>query len=342
MSNHQPTYYEVLGVPPSASFVDIVEAYNKIVNEIVAERHVQGTAAYASAKRRLHDVIDAQKALLFGSLRKLENKRIGTNTEHSGEYSQSQPNVETSQTFSTGPNPSHEQQQRDTANGAGPLHPEATSRYMEDETGTTVDVIISTWRLQLQLSPKFRFLNDMSELSDRRDNKTICFEIGLFYNSAAQASYKSLAKDLVVNVEQLPSWIDGVPGSKCGIVRLQTVFKASLHGTPTLTISITAGAQSGTTAGLPVKPPVPWKFGFDCDLSGNIISRYRGTCLIFTADEPSLLYDRYDGIDSPGYILRQDLGVIASHFKNMQSEWKLKMNYGNVEMWRLAAVGWKG
>ena len=53
------------------------------------------------------------------------------------------------QTSSIGANPSHEQQQRDAVTGARPLHAEETSRYIEDETDTTVDIIINTWRLQL-------------------------------------------------------------------------------------------------------------------------------------------------------------------------------------------------
>lgn len=256
--------------------------------------------------------------------------------------SQRQTRKDTSQTSNPGASSSYKRQRRDaTPPEAGPLRSEAASRYMETGTGTIVDVSISGWRLQLHLSTKFRFLGDMTELSDKLNNKTICFKIDLAYNSASRESFGATSNELVIKIEHLPSWIDATPGSKCGIVRFQTIFAEPLFDMSTLTISITAGAQSGTMQDLSSESRVPWEFGFDFSLGWDAVSHRRGKCLIFSIAQPPLVPDFYDGMDSPGLALMKDPGIKASHFMDLQGVRAMKIKYGDVEMWRLAAVGWK-
>ena len=203
---------------------------------------------------------------------------------------------------------------------------------METETGTVVDIVISKWRLKLNFSSKFRFLNDISELSDRRDDKTVSFQIGLAYNETFDATIN----ELTVQIESLPDNIGGYQGGTWGVAYLQTLFKETLADMPTLTLTITAES-------LPLsKCRMPWEFGFDFDLNEGVQSHRRGTCLIFDCAEYPSYFKDHVGAGSPEFELKKDKGVSANVFRNLSREKVLKMKYGNVEMWRLAAVGWKG
>lgn len=343
MSADQPTFYEILGVPPTVKSGDILVVYKEITNETKTELPVLGKLAAESAKKRMRNVEKA-KDVLLEDLRELYDEKIGLKAKcaRRSESSQRQTRKDTSQTSNPGASSSYKRQRRDaTPPEAGPLRSEAASRHMETGTGTIVDVSISGWRLQLHLSTKFRFLEDMTELSDKLDNKTIWFKIDLAYNSASRESFGATSNELVIKIKHLPSWIDATPGSKCGIVRFQTIFAEPIFDMSTLTISITAGARSGIMPDFPSESRVPWEFGFDFSLGWDAVSHRRGKCLIFSIAQPPLLPDFYDDMDSPGFALMRDPSTKASHFMNLQGGRAMKIRYDDVEMWRLAAVGWK-
>ena len=135
--------------------------------------------------------------------------------------------------------------------------------------------------------------------------------------------------------------MNGIPGPSCGIARLQTMFKESLSDMPTLIISLQADHNLDPAEGLSFKSTIPWKFGFDFDFNQGIMSHRRGTCLIFTRHKPPEFYKGYVGAGSPEHELKEDKNVNANRFKDLESEKVVRMNYGDVKLWRLAAVGSK-
>lgn len=225
----------------------------------------------------------------------------------------------------------------DNAQGAdeGPSYPEAASRYMDTDTGTELDVVISEWRLKLHLSSKFRFLNDMFELSNPRNDDSVSFQIGLAYNTNSREVIQPTINEVTVKVESLPKEL-GREGGSWGIAHLQTVFKESISDIPTLTLTLTAKSLPETECHM------PWEFGFDFDLNSDVRSHWRGSCLIFSREEFPYYFQDYVGADSSEHELKKEKGLNANVYKNLGNEKVLKMKYGEVTMWRLAAVGWRG
>ncbi|KAL5436774.1 hypothetical protein PMIN06_010753 [Paraphaeosphaeria minitans] len=225
----------------------------------------------------------------------------------------------------------------DSANWADeePPYPEGATRYATTDIGTEIHILISKWRLNLHLSSKFKFLNDVSELSNRHEDDSISFKISLAYTSDPGEAHDAIINELTVKVEFLPQ--ERSPGSApWGIARLQTVFKESISDMPSLTVTLSAGSLGQSECRL------PWEFGFDFDLNEGVRSHRRGTCLIFSCEGFPGYFPEYVGVESAEYELKKDKDVRANMYKDLGDDKVLKMEYGRVTMWRLAAVGWRG
>jgi curved DNA-binding protein CbpA len=367
MSDPGVTYYEILGVRPSATYEEMEIAYQKILHDNSIE--ILGPFGRQYAQKAIKDANIAWAVLSDPTTRSAYNKKIGVRPEDGPQLKNDQPpkhdprkpfnffrkpsehgktNFSTSRSFfdqpagapreKAGTPGSTSDVDEDIADWAdeGPSYVEAASRYMESDTGTVVDLVISKWRLKLNLSSKFRFLNDVSELSDPRENESVSFQIGLAYNTNSRETFETTINELTVYIEKLPEDIGGGKGGTWSIARLQTVFKESISHMPSLILTLTAESLPGPECHM------PWEFGFDFDLNEGVKSHRRGTCIMFSREEyPDFIRD-YVGAGSPEFELKKDKGVNANVWKNMASEKLLKIGYGNVTMWRLAAVGWKG
>lgn len=219
------------------------------------------------------------------------------------------------------------------ASDTAPTYEEATYRYMYTSTGTVIDIAISDWRLHLNLSSKFRFLNDVTErFSPASDTDTVSFEIGLQRDLESPEAHSPTINELTVKIHSIPS-------ARHRISALQTLFRecaaSSSLTTTTLTVRITAEpCQAGEAI-------FPWEFGFDFDMSTLVVARNRGTCLMFSREEPPAYMETYLGPDSPNYELMKDKRLKADGFAELFAERLLRMRYGEVEMWRCAAVGYR-
>ncbi|KAF2441824.1 hypothetical protein P171DRAFT_365758 [Karstenula rhodostoma CBS 690.94] len=355
MSDSGRTYFEILSVRPSATYEELKNAHQNILRDNATEDLPPFRRQLAM--KAVKDANIAWAVLSDWDARLAYNEKIGVRledeqllkdgyrpkknyqpkgdqqSENDRRPDSQQPKENSRMPF----NPSPEDD-GDTADWAdeGPSYPEAASRHMETDTGTVVDISISKWRLKLHLSSKFRFLNDVSELSDRRDDENVSFQIGLTYNTSSRETFEATITELVVQIESLPKEFCGGTGETWGIVRLQTVFKESIADMPTLTLTLTAEALPEADCHL------PWEFGFDFDLNEGVRSHRRGTCLVFSREEFPDYFQDYVGAGSPECELKKDKGVNATVYKNLGNEKVLKMKYGKVTMWRLAAVGWRG
>jgi hypothetical protein len=99
---------------------------------------------------------------------------------------------------------------------------------MQVSTGRILDVKISDWRLNLLISSKFRFTNDMTELSDPDAHpRIISFSVGL-------------ARDSTYN--ELTVKVQSVPGESY-ISEAQALFKKINEHSATLIFTLTADSQ---------------------------------------------------------------------------------------------------
>lgn len=149
----------------------------------------------------------------------------------------------------------------------------AAYRYGSTPVATDVDVDISSWRLRLRISSKFRFLNDLTELSDsRHGSQTLSFEIGLQRARETHRNLESTIPELILDVENMPS--------NLRISGLQTLLRELTPGSCSLVVTMSAHHCASRNA--------LWTFGFNFDRNYLVKgSLKRGTCMIFTVDEPT-------------------------------------------------------
>lgn len=320
MSQSERTHYDVLGVHPSASLNKMQIAYENILRDNKIEN--LGPFSTQRAWKINKDANVAWEILSNWNTRSAYNEKIGVHPKENPE--RGSPRQREGSSYDGG-------EDRKASTEEVPVYNDPVSRYMESDTGTVVDIIIRNWRLKLNISSKFRFLNDVTELSGPRDNDTISFQMGLAYNTNSRETVEATINEFTVKIES-------VPADKKGwcIARIQTIFKESISDMPSLTLTITAKSLDR------FKNILPWEFGFDFDYNGNVQSHRRGTCLFFNLHEYPDYFRDYVGADSAEFELKKDKDVNATTFKDMGSEKCMKLRYGSVEMWRLAAVGWRG
>ncbi|KAF9738490.1 hypothetical protein PMIN01_03773 [Paraphaeosphaeria minitans] len=354
MSASEHTWYEILDVSPSATYEELEIAWQKMLRDNAPEDLPPFSRALAMKK--VKDANVAWAVLRDWDARLGYHEKIGVQLEDQQRLKESyrrkkdqqpksddqaendsRPQVSTPFSRSPSSSSSSSSSDEDSANWADeePPYPEGATRYATTDIGTEIHILISKWRLNLHLSSKFKFLNDVSELSNRHEDDSISFKISLAYTSDPGEAHDAIINELTVKVEFLPQ--ERSPGSApWGIARLQTVFKESISDMPSLTVTLSAGSLGQSECRL------PWEFGFDFDLNEGVRSHRRGTCLIFSCEGFPGYFPEYVGVESAEYELKKDKDVRANMYKDLGDDKVLKMEYGRVTMWRLAAVGWRG
>ncbi|KAI1589015.1 DnaJ DnaJ-class molecular chaperone with C-terminal Zn finger domain [Pyrenophora tritici-repentis] len=203
----------------------------------------------------------------------------------------------------------------------------AEYRYGNTPIATDVDVTISGWRIRLRISSKFRFLNDLTELSDPRDDsQMVGFEIGLQRAREVHSNLENVIPELTIDVEIIPS--------KLRVSGLQALLRELTPGSCSLVVMITANRS--------VWHEMPWTFGLDFDMNHLVKgSLKRGTCTIFSIDEPAEHLQAGQGLDTPECVLKWDKALKANRFHHLGAARVGICDYGGVEMWRLSAVGYR-
>ncbi|KAF2256166.1 DnaJ-domain-containing protein [Trematosphaeria pertusa] len=334
------THYEILNLPRIATLEQIKRAYRKVQ----LQSHPDKTGDLPQSKRKELEAISkaanaAYEVLSDAGARRKYDKSLGFTTS-SHPYGHKPSSKSTSPSTPPPPPPAPPSSPPPRPAPAPPKHTaypncltEATYRYMYTSTGTVIDIAISDWRLHLNLSSKFRFLNDVTErFSPASDTDTVSFEIGLQRDLESPEAHSPTINELTVKIHSIPS-------ARHRISALQTLFRecaaSSSLTTTTLTVRITAEpCQAGEAI-------FPWEFGFDFDMSTLVVARNRGTCLMFSREEPPAYMETYLGPDSPNYELMKDKRLKADGFAELFAERLLRMRYGEVEMWRCAAVGYR-
>lgn len=87
MSEYQPTFYEILGVPPTANVADILAAHKESTNEIKTELPMLGKLAAESARKRMQDVTKARDVLLNEAMREIYDKKPGVKAKYVRQFS---------------------------------------------------------------------------------------------------------------------------------------------------------------------------------------------------------------------------------------------------------------
>ncbi|KAJ4294325.1 hypothetical protein N0V90_008015 [Kalmusia sp. IMI 367209] len=346
---HQLNHYDTLGVRPTASLREINAAYFKILKDNDPQR-VHEPFGRQHAVQREEDARVAWKCLSNPINRWTYDRYIGgdpssgtsgaqpnghrpnmkwfnprpkngsgpsrdffSGSDH--ESTHSRPNNEHDSDCGADASFSSEDNVGEENDDEATDHDEAAYRYMLTDTGTVIDICISKWRLQLNLSPKFRFLNNLTELFDPRDQDNVSFELAMAYDGEADASGYN---ELTIKIMSLPQ-------STCSmrIAGFQALFKDTTAACPTLTLTVIAEPC------YPHQSCLPWEFGFDFDLGSDVPLDRVGTCLMFSIDVPTGA--------SPEHVLGRDEVLKANSFEPLGQEELMKLAYGNVVMWRWAA-----
>jgi hypothetical protein len=210
---------------------------------------------------------------------------------------------------------------------------EAEYRTMQTPVGTVVDIKISDWRLHILVSNKFRFINDVSELSNANDDTTtVTFEIGLERAKCSSETWEPTSNELTIKVQD-------VPGS-LHVSEVRTLFRELNTRTTSLTITLIADNKRKRA-----ERRTPWEFGFDFDMNNQFatINRQRGTCMMFSVDEPPAEVQNGRGMGTPEHALKEDKQLNANAWCLLGDHRQGKAIYGDggKEMWRVVAVGYK-
>ncbi|KAF2789888.1 hypothetical protein K505DRAFT_252384 [Melanomma pulvis-pyrius CBS 109.77] len=201
-------------------------------------------------------------------------------------------------------------------------------RYKSSQVGTIVEISICGWRFKLSISSRFEFEDNLTELRKHENGATsVSFELGLKRDTQSDEYRTPTIKELAVMVTYMP------PGLR--IISLKSIFKETPS---TSTLALTLIAETCT----PVPFFIPWDYAFDFDLNERVRAQNRATHLIFTKKEPSQrLKDVHEAKGGPEYELKRDEDLSVDSFAYMREERCMKVGHGDLEMWRLAAVGFK-
>ena len=310
------TYYEVLGVKRSASFATIDVAYRSIIDSNHPNKTCfLGPFARAQAEKLCRDASEAWNTL--------------SDFKKRSEYDRTIPGL--------GNEPTETEFGNSNWNSEEPMDIEDPQyRYMNSSSGTEVQVVICNWRLAFNISPRFRFLNNLSELSKReKDAKLVSFEIGLERDPLSKEYRDPSLIELAIKVTHIPKGLQ--------VASIKSLFKETnantASATPCCTLILTVISEPCPS---PRFAKSPWSYSFNFDYNERIRANSRGTHLIFTRNEPpQQLKQDHDLCDSLELDLSRDKDVNANAFLDMKAERCLKLTQMGVTMWRLAAVGFK-
>ncbi|KAH8730287.1 hypothetical protein GQ44DRAFT_817112 [Phaeosphaeriaceae sp. PMI808] len=200
-------------------------------------------------------------------------------------------------------------------------------RTAQAANGMLVDISISGWRLDLTVSNKFRWLNNVTaHCNTEQDASTISFEMELQRDRLSRSATED---EISLAVHQVPS------GENVG--KVQTVFKEVNLNCASLTITITADGNP-----MPRDDQRSWTFGFDFDFSVQLLTlnRRRGTCKIMSINKPSEDLQTGRGLGTPESVLKEDRQIGVDAWCELDIERMGKLVSGGTEMWYLMAVGY--
>lgn len=323
MNSIEATHYEVLDVTRHATAIEIEAAYRVIVqNNHPDKTQHMGPFARSQANKHFRRATIACKVLSNLEERQKYDATLPTVDEFSGLESEST----AKQLRITDYAPSDESPDGDSSPGASE---QAEYRYKSTSNGTLIDIAISTWRLQLHISSKFHFTNDLSELSNLEDGpECVCFDIGLQRDITSNEMVAPTINEITIKVLSIPN--------NLSISKVKTLFRCLGVNNASLTLTLVAVPST------PPSPSLPWQLGFDFDMKDYLESHNpnNATCLIFSVDEPSEASSSEEGLDSPEVALKCDKQLNVDAWGELGSDRLMKMKYGSVEMWQLAAVGY--
>jgi len=199
-------------------------------------------------------------------------------------------------------------------------------RWAQYKDNTKVlEVMINTWRLELNISSNFIFDRGLTDFSDPDDPSTVRFKMNIIRTDDPPNKMRA-RRDIKIVVKERPELMR--------IVELQSLFVVRFGGSMQqgiLTLSITA---------IPCtlfEEVENWKANFDFDLGRGAASALDGTCVILTDDEPPdpLAEDE----NAPAVVLKEDERIHADCFKNLGADTKKLVRCGDAEMWKVAAMG---
>ncbi|KAF2833925.1 hypothetical protein CC86DRAFT_462169 [Ophiobolus disseminans] len=332
------THYEALRLRRTAATAEIKAAYLKILQDNRPDK-MQGQDPFVQneADKRIRAAHAAWNVLCNPISRFLYDKSLSAENPFN-EWSSSPGSSFADSSPSPGPKPSWQPSKSKAGAAEQPEESddedsekdakEAEYRTMTTPTSTIMDIKISEWRLTALISSKFRFTNDVSELSDPNDgSRVISFAVGLERDTNSPESWEPTVKELTIKVQEMPG--------DFYIKKVQTIFKQMSRSALTLVITITADASPHAF--------MSWKFGFDFDLNSQIQTRRRlhGTCMIFSVDKPPTFVRYGHGLDTPENVLKWDKQLKANAWCDLGNDRVAKVTYGGIEMWRFCAVGYR-
>lgn len=164
-------------------------------------------------------------------------------------------------------------------------------------------------------------------MSDPRNGpQTVGFEIGLQRAREARSNLENTIPELTLDVEDIPN--------NSRISGMQTLLRELTPSSCSLVVTITV-TQSASH-------DIPWTFGFNFDMNHLVKgSSRRGTCMISTVDEPAEYLRTGRGLDTPECMLKRDKALKANKFHPLGAARVERCGYDDVEMWRMAALGYR-
>ena len=309
------TYYEVLGVKRSASFATIDAAYRSIIDSNHPNRtRLLGPFSRVQAEKQCRGASEAWNTL--------------SDFKKRSEYDRTIPGL--------GNEPTEAEFGNSNWNPEEPMDIEEPQyRYMISSSGTEIQVAICNWHLALNISPRFCFLNDLTELSKReKDAKLVSFEIRLERDPLSKEYRDPSLIELAIKITHIPNRLQ--------VASIKSLFKETNANTASeasrCALILTIISEPCPSLRL-VKSP--WTYSFNFDYNERIRANSRATHLIFTRNEPQQLTEDHALRDSLELDLSLDKDVNINAFLDMKAERYLKLTQMGVTMWRLAAVGFK-
>lgn len=316
-------HYKVLGISRWATISQINAAWARIVQDNDPYNiRLLGPFARSQAEKLVKEATAARNILADPQSRRRYNDTLPAAAHAPPEPSAPPPPPPSP------PPPPPPNSESDSYDPNTPDHDtyDARYRYKSSPIGTEVEIFICEWRLTLNISSKFHFQDDLTELSKHEKGCTsVSFELGLKRDTQSDEYRNPSINELAVKVTHMPRGLR--------VISLKSIFKETPS---TSTLALTLIAETCT----PVPFFIPWEYGFGFDLNERVKAQYRATHLIFTRKEPSRrLKDNHEAKGGPEYVLKRDKDLRVDSFAYMRAERCMKLGHGGVDMWRLAAVG---
>ncbi|KAF2471703.1 uncharacterized protein BDR25DRAFT_313618 [Lindgomyces ingoldianus] len=209
-------------------------------------------------------------------------------------------------------------------------------RYAYDDDGTEIQIKVRGWKMSLFLSNKFKFMKDITDLTSKLPPsqisgtapRCISMELPLNRDSWSSESRSPTINELTIKVTSVPA--------KLQVTALHCMFKEMENASTTLTLTLHAEQQK-------IFWPMPWEYGFEFDMNWKVKADKVATYLIFSVPEPPVPEHHLGWFHpTPEHKLKRDEDLKTVNFVNMGAEYRLKIRYGHVTMWRLVAVGYRG